>query len=207
MSQQAFERGDWQAVIEAHPLESHDPEEWLRYGAALLHTIEPGPQQGRQQQQAALAYVQAQKEGAPAQAVAASQRQSVLLSLREALRQTGVAMPHHAGQKDADAAERSDLDPPEEATGLDQTPPTEDWAAGRQQPEDPLWVLTAAMARVFGLKLMEPSTVLDQLLAAKRQLRAQGVDPAAVELALRQMLPSQEPDWSEALQKLVLVLR
>jgi hypothetical protein len=79
MSQQAFERGDWQAVIEAHPLESHDPEEWLRYGAALLHTIEPGRQQGRQQQhQAALAYVQAQKEGASAQAVAASQRESVL---------------------------------------------------------------------------------------------------------------------------------
>jgi hypothetical protein len=100
-------------------------------------------------------------------------------------------MPHHASHKDADAAERSDLDPPEEPTGLDQTPTTEDWAAGREQPEDPLWVLTAAMARVFGLKLMEPSTVLDQLLAAKRQLRAQGVDPAAVELALPQMLPSE----------------
>jgi hypothetical protein len=85
MSQQAFERGDWAAVIESHPLESHDPAEWLRYGAALLHTIEPGPEQGRQQQQAALAFVQAQKEGASAEAVAAMQRQVVQLSMAAAL--------------------------------------------------------------------------------------------------------------------------
>jgi hypothetical protein len=85
MSQQAFERGDWAAVIEAHPLESHDPAEWLRYGAALLQTIEPGPEQGRQQQQAALAFVQAQKEGASAEAVAAMQRQVVQLSMAAAL--------------------------------------------------------------------------------------------------------------------------
>jgi FkbM family methyltransferase len=81
MSQQAFERGQWQAVIDAHPLESHDPAEWLRYGAALLHTIEPGPEQGRQQQQAALAFVQAQKEGASEQEVREAQRQAVLLQL------------------------------------------------------------------------------------------------------------------------------
>jgi hypothetical protein len=85
MSQQAFERGDWAAVIEAHPLESHDPAEWLRYGAALLHTIEPGLEQGRQQQQAALAFVQAQKEGASAEEVAAMQRQVVQLSMAAAL--------------------------------------------------------------------------------------------------------------------------
>jgi hypothetical protein len=85
MSQQAFERGDWQAVIESHPLESHDPAEWLRYGAALLHTIEPGPEQGRQQQQAALAFVQAQKEGASAEAVAAAQQLAVLRGLKESL--------------------------------------------------------------------------------------------------------------------------
>lgn len=89
MSREAFERGDWQAVIEAHPLESHDPAAWLRYGAALLHTIEPGPEQGRQQQQAALAFVQAQKEGASAEAVQTAQRQVVLLSLRQALQLVG----------------------------------------------------------------------------------------------------------------------
>ena len=42
MTQAAFDRRDWQAVIDAHPLESHDPSEWLRYGVALLQTIAPG---------------------------------------------------------------------------------------------------------------------------------------------------------------------
>lgn len=69
MSREAFERGNRQAVIEAHPLESHDPGEWLRYGVALRQTITPGPDVGKQQQQAALAFVQAQKEGATAEGV------------------------------------------------------------------------------------------------------------------------------------------
>jgi hypothetical protein len=49
MSQQLFDQGNWQAVIAAHPLESHDPQEWLRYGVALLQTMEPGPDVGKQQ--------------------------------------------------------------------------------------------------------------------------------------------------------------
>ena len=85
MTQAAFERGDWQAVIEAHPLESHDPQAWLRYGVALLQTITPGPEAIQQQQQAALAFMQAQKEGANVDAVQAHQRLSVLLSLGAAL--------------------------------------------------------------------------------------------------------------------------
>ena len=95
MTQQAFEQGEWQAVIDAHPLESHDPQEWLRYGVALLQTIEPGPDVGKQQQQAALAFVQAQKEGAPAEAVAAAQRHSVMLSLSEALAAAGLEQAAH----------------------------------------------------------------------------------------------------------------
>ena len=87
MTQAAFERGDWQAVIEAHPLESHDPAEWLRYGAALLHTIEPGPEQGRQQQQAALAFEQAKREGASEEQVQAMQRQVLQAALQQALQQ------------------------------------------------------------------------------------------------------------------------
>lgn len=63
MTRDAFQRGNWQAVIEAHPLESPDAGAWLRYGQALLHTMEPGPEQGKQQQQAALAFLQAQKRG------------------------------------------------------------------------------------------------------------------------------------------------
>jgi hypothetical protein len=90
MTQAAFERGDWHAVIQAHPLESHDPEEWLRYGVALLQTITPGPDGGKQQQQAALAFVQAQKEGAQVEAIAAAQRQAVGLSLAEALNLAGL---------------------------------------------------------------------------------------------------------------------
>ena len=97
MSREAFERGNWQAVIEAHPLESHDPGEWLRYGLALLQTIQLGPDVGKQQQQAALAFVQAQKEGATAEEVAAAQRQAVMVSLGQSLllaglRQGGLAV-------------------------------------------------------------------------------------------------------------------
>jgi hypothetical protein len=99
MTQAAFERGDWQAVINAHPLESHDPEEWLRYGVALLQTISPGPNGAKQQQQAALAFVQAQKEGAPVEAVAAAQRHSVMLSLSEALSSAGLKQASQAADE------------------------------------------------------------------------------------------------------------
>ena len=30
MTQQAFDQGSWQAVIDTYPLESHDSAEWLR---------------------------------------------------------------------------------------------------------------------------------------------------------------------------------
>ena len=90
MTQQAFERGDWQTVIDAHPLESHDPAEWLRYGVALLQTLTPGAEAGKQQQQAALAFVQAQREGASAEAVAAAQEQAVMLSLGQSLLLAGL---------------------------------------------------------------------------------------------------------------------
>lgn len=92
MTKAAFDRRDWQGVIDAHPMESHDPSEWLRYGFALLQTIEPGPDAGKQQQQAALAFVQAQKEGATAEEAEAAYQRSVLLSLREALALAGVAL-------------------------------------------------------------------------------------------------------------------
>jgi hypothetical protein len=90
MTQLEFEHSNWQAVMDAHRLESHDAAEWLRYGSALLHTIEPGPEAGRQQQQAALAFVQAQRVGASAGAVAAAQRQVVLANLWQALQLVGV---------------------------------------------------------------------------------------------------------------------
>jgi hypothetical protein len=182
MSQQLFDQGDWQAVIAAHPLESHDPQEWLRYGVALLQTIEPGPDVGKQQQQMALAFVQAQKDGATAEQVAAMQRQSVLLSLREALTLTDIPIPEQLGAGASDEPQ----------------PPT---------PGDPLRELTAALARVFALELPQRAAVLDQLLAAKGQLRDQALSAAAVEEALRRELPSQEQAWLDALQKVLLVFR
>jgi hypothetical protein len=93
MTQEVFERGDWQTVIDAHRLESHDPVEWLRYGSALLHTLAPGPEAGRQQQQAALAFAQAQREGASAGGVAVAQRQVVMANLQQGLDLAGLAAP------------------------------------------------------------------------------------------------------------------
>ncbi|MFZ0407799.1 MAG: glycosyltransferase family A protein [Cyanobium sp.] len=90
MSREAVERGDWQAVIDGHALESHEPADWLHYGVALLQTLTPGAEAGRQQQQAALAFEQAKKEGASPEAVAAAQRHSVLISLNQALIATGM---------------------------------------------------------------------------------------------------------------------
>lgn len=182
MTQQLFDQGDWQAVIAAHPLESHDPQEWLRYGVALLQTMEPGPDVGKQQQQAALAFVQAQKEGATAEDVAAAKRQAVLLSLREALTLADIPIPEQLGA----------------GAGAEPQPPT---------PGDPLRELTAALARTFALELPQQAAVLDQLLAAKGQLRDQAVSAAAVEEALREELPSEEQAWLDALQKVLLVLR
>jgi hypothetical protein len=48
---------------------------------------------------------------------------------------------------------------------------------------------------------------LDQLLAAKEQLRGKEIALAAVEEALRQEFPIGEPAWADSLQKVLLVLR
>jgi hypothetical protein len=93
MTQDAFDRGDWQTVLDSHRLESHDAAEWLRYGSALLHSLEPGTGAGKQQQQAALAFGQAQRVGASAGAVAAAKRQAVMANLRQALELVGVPGP------------------------------------------------------------------------------------------------------------------
>ena len=56
MSEQSGMQDDWAAVIAAHPLESHDPAAWLRYGVALCQRIEPSSEERQQQQQAGLAF-------------------------------------------------------------------------------------------------------------------------------------------------------
>ncbi len=90
MTAEPLARGDWQAVIAAHRLESHDPREWLHYGVALLQTLQPGADAGRQQQQAALAFVQAQKEGASGEEVSRAQRDSALMALQQAVTAAGL---------------------------------------------------------------------------------------------------------------------
>ncbi len=90
---------NWQAIIAAHPLESHEAHEWLRYGTALLMTLTPGPDQHRLQQQAALAFVQARREGAEPDAVHAAQQHSTLLNLIDALRLAGLNVPDSCSDK------------------------------------------------------------------------------------------------------------
>ncbi|WP_094511857.1 FkbM family methyltransferase [Synechococcus sp. MW101C3] len=90
MSREAYEQGNWQAVIEAHPPGSHDPAEWLRYAVALLQTLKPGPEGSRLQRQAALAFRQAQTEGAEPAEVMAAQRQAIRLLLAEGLLLSGM---------------------------------------------------------------------------------------------------------------------
>jgi hypothetical protein len=91
MSETDGRKEKWQAVVENHALESHDPEEWLRYGIALSQLVQPSPQQRQQQQQAGLAFVQAQLLGASAEDVKDELRYSVLVGLTDALKEAGMA--------------------------------------------------------------------------------------------------------------------
>ena len=162
MTREAYQRGDWQAVIAAHPLESHDPQEWLRYGVALLQTLTPGPDVGKQQQQAALAFVQAQKEGASPEAVAAAQRESVLLSLNQALNLSGISPPAALSDRLPTAVPPQAVAPPA---------PTAQPAATASRTGPPI-TLTAISIRI------------DTLPAVLDSLRAQSMRPARVHVHL-----------------------
>ena len=157
----------WQAVIDAHPLESHDLEEWLRYGMALLQTIEPGPDVGKQLQQAALAFVQAQKEGATTEQVAAAQRQSVVISLREALSLAGMSTTDPQNQD-------PEIEGP--ATFKNSTP-LGDSSFSR---------LIQILVDLYSLQPPHDADTdhLSQLLALKQQLRERGIAIRGVQLAL-----------------------
>ena len=155
---------NWQAVIDSHLLESHDPEEWLRYGVALLQTIEPGPSVGKQLQQAALAFIRAQKEGANAEAVATAQQHSILISLRKAIVIAGVDLP----------AAMAGSSPPPEIGGLAATASVQ--TASPAVKTGPPVTLTVISPRI------------DTLPAVLDSLRAQSVQPVRVHVHL-----SREP--------------
>ena len=166
MSNTTDDRDTWQAVIDAHPLESHDLEEWLRYGMALLQTIEPGPDVGKQLQQAALAFVQAQKEGATTEQVAAAQRQSVVISLMEALSLAGMSTD----------PQNQDPDIQGPATFKNSTP-LGDSSFSR---------LIQILVDLYSLQPPHDADTdhLSQLLALKQQLRERGIAIRGVQLAL-----------------------
>jgi len=164
MTEQAFERGDWQTVIDAHPLESHDPAEWLRYGVSLLQILTPGAQAGKQQQQAALAFVQAEKEGAAAEDVRAAKNQAVLLNLKQALNLAAIPIP--SGR-------------------LSSVEASQDLGEPSLKPNQYLEKLLGELARVFALELQPDSPLLDQVLTIKQQLQQRGVSAATAEQVLR----------------------
>ncbi len=89
MSQRDGREAPWEALVAAHPLESHEPAAWQRYGVALSQLIEPSALERQQQQQAGLAFAHAEALGAPKEEVALSQRQATLLSLAEGLELAG----------------------------------------------------------------------------------------------------------------------
>lgn len=185
MSQAAFERGDWAAVIKAHPLESHDPEEWLRYGVALLQTLTPGPDVGKQQQQAALAFVQAQKEGAHSEQVSTAQQQAVLLSLREALQIAGV-----------EAVAEQNTQPARSAP-----------AASAFSSDDSIKRLLMIVAGLFDLKLPANSECLAQAVAVKEQLKEQKITTEMVEQALHAAFANQPNFQAVSAHPLLELLR
>ena len=86
--------------------ESNDPGEWLRHAQALMRAIQPGPEQGRQLQQAFLAFLQARKEGASDAEVKAAQLEIVEASLLESLEAAGLAQAADAMRQRSEAVRR-----------------------------------------------------------------------------------------------------
>ena len=166
--EQLLDQSHWQEVIEAHPLESHDQQEWLRYGTALLLTLQPGADAAQQQQQAALAFVQASKEGAPAEAVAAAQRQALLLNLQQAIEQAGVAGAKRLAQQQAPVS-----------------------SASAAKPEPDQWLLVQRMlqvlAGIYGLTLPSGGDQAEAIEAVRGQLQQRQLPTANLARVLQQM--------------------
>ena len=195
MTKTAFDRGDWQAVIEAHPLESHDQGEWLRYGVALLQTIQPGPDVGKQQQQAALAFVQAQKEGASAEAVAEVQQRSVLISLAYALKLAGIET---AAASVMNTCSNSSIG---NATSMASVHPDAVTAGSAA-----ITRMLLILANLYSFQLPENLSQMDQIIAAKQQLRQRGIAIDGIRLALNHARQVEQDLSAEVIDQLVALL-
>ncbi len=183
----------WQATIDAHPLESNDPDEWLAYGVALLQTIQPGPEAPKQLQQAGLAFVQARNHGASEETVAAAQRYSVVLSLCSALELVSIEVPVQPAC--FASMPRAAL----------QYSPDAGWSEGADR-ADAFSVTLKTMARTFQLDLPEDASTLDQLLYAKIKLRQRNLEPAQVQQVVQDSIPQGIEDRDGLLQKFLLIL-
>lgn len=194
MSTNPFNGGScrWQAKIDAHPLESNDPDEWLAYGVALLQTIQPGPEAPKQLQQAGLAFVQARNHGASEETVADAQRYSVVQSLCSALELVSIEAP----------ARPACFASMPKALQYSPNP-------GRRQSDeraDPFSDTLNTMARIFQLDLPEDASTLDQLLFAKVELRQRSIEMAHVKQVLLESIPQGAEDRDGLLQKFLLIL-
>ena len=182
MTKRASAQGDWQAVTDAHPLESHDPEEWLRHGVALMQTIQPGADVGSNSSRRYWRFV-AQKEGASDRWGAAAAVSTVEPAPGSATL-AKIPVPVHLWAGEGSKREAGAPSPAGAAAGIDRSPSTS-----------------------VGAGVAAAASVLDQLLAAKEQLRGKEITVAAVEEALSQECPNDEPAWDAALKKVLLVLR
>ena len=184
MSNTTNEPSSWQAVVDAHPLESHVAEDWLRYGVALLQTMEPGPDLGKQLQQAALAFVQAQKEGASTEAVATAQQHSVLISLIEALTIAGI--------------DTKTLEPLTCALGIQCAPSIiASPANGTTSSDADIANAISTLVDLYSLDLPVEASLKQQILSAKQQLNQRGLTSAGIRLALNHARVAQK-DFSQA---------
>lgn len=92
MTLEAYLRGDWRAVIEAHAPQSKEPLEWLRYALALLQTTNNDTAENRDEFRRA--FLQAHHLGASLPAIRSTKMQSSLISLGQSM--DAVAMPNES---------------------------------------------------------------------------------------------------------------
>ena len=193
MSNTTNEPSSWQAVVDAHPLESHVPEDWLHYGVALLQTMEPGPDLGKQLQQAALAFVQAQKEGASTAAVATAQQHSVVISLIEALTIAGI--------------DTKTLEPLTCALGIQSAPSIiASPANGTTCSDADIANAISTLVDLYSLDLPVKASLEEQILSAKQQLNQSGLAFEGIRLALNHARVAQNNFSQAAVETLLAKL-
>lgn len=86
------EEKSWESIVRTHRLESDNPSEWLAYAEALIHRVVSTGDEGRLQQEAALAFNQAGILGASDRAIRKAQYRIALHSLINAMNCIGATV-------------------------------------------------------------------------------------------------------------------